>query len=284
VADACAQAVRSSSHSKMGCGASSSPKAAETSDAPPESATEQVGAAQELPATALPESADKLDRRALLERVFAAMDADGNGKVDAREFAAQAKSKAEADMELPMLMHFMDDPASGGDGDGKLSLDEWISGMQFMIGSASDAMFEKEMHDILQVLEGVKMANAEAGHSGSGGGGVEGGGADGAEAADDLDNLNDLDGLLDEMAESAPMLIKAKAIFETLDTDGMGSLSKAELKAGLLANAECKALLGNDLDAVLGQMDIDGDEVITWMEFEIMAKHKAEGGGADPDA
>ena len=69
---------------------------------------------------------DPLDRRALLEEVFKAMDADSNGNVDLNEFLQQAKSREEAD-QLPMIMAFMDD-----NGDDVLSWDEWAGGMMTM--------------------------------------------------------------------------------------------------------------------------------------------------------
>ena len=59
-----------------------------------------------------------------------------------------------------------------------------------------------------------------------------------------------------------------KEIFDRLDADGSGTLSKSELKVGLLADEEAKAFLGDDVETALTAMDLDGDDEITWMEFE----------------
>jgi Ca2+-binding EF-hand superfamily protein len=92
--------------------------------------------------------------------------------------------------------------------------------------------------------------------------------ADGEEAAaDDQDNLDDMAA---EADMAAPMLARARAIFDQLDTDGMGTLSKAELKAGLLADYELQSLPGADADSAHAMMDLDGDGEISWMEFEMM--------------
>ena len=88
----------------------------------------------------------KLDRTALLREVFAAVDKDKNGTIDVAELKRTAKSKNEAEQEMPMLFHFFDDNS-----DGKLTFDEFCAGMA-MIGGSDDAAFEKEMKDVIQML------------------------------------------------------------------------------------------------------------------------------------
>lgn len=170
----------------MGCGASS---AAPATEAKPETAVATVSPPSVTAATAAPTA-----RAALYKQVFAAMDTDADGAVDLSEFKKTAKSAVEADMELPMMYNFLD-----ANGDGKLSYEEWVTGME-SVGFTDDA-FEKEMKDVLQVLEGAKMAVAESGLRGSplGEPGVapeedQGGG----EPADDLDDLGDLDDMAEE--------------------------------------------------------------------------------------
>ena len=179
-------------------------------------------------------------------------------------------------MELPMMYSFLD-----SNGDGKLTLEEWTSGLDAM--GSTDESFEKEMKDVLQVLQGAKMAR-EAFIAGEAGNGVVNGADtadEGGEAADDLD---DMDGLDDMAAEANPMLEKAKQVFESLDTDGSGTLSKAELRDGLLADPEAKALLGEDSEEAFKRFDLDGDDEITWMEFEerIAGDNGASPEGAEP--
>jgi hypothetical protein len=94
-----------------------------------------------------------MDRTPLLKKVFSALDVDGDGTVSLKEFLATAKNLQEEEMELPMLMTFMDD-----NGDGVLSFEEWEKGITMLGGT--DESFEKEMKDVLQVLWGAKMAAA----------------------------------------------------------------------------------------------------------------------------
>ena len=133
--------------SSMGCGASKSPAPATeppttavAADAPPK-------AAEAPPARSGP-----LDREALLKEVFAAMDADANGVVDINEFKATAKS-GEEEGQLSMLFDYMD---TMGNSDGKLQLEEWLSGMASL--DSTDEVLEKECRDMLQVLKGAQMA------------------------------------------------------------------------------------------------------------------------------
>ena len=92
--------------------------------------------------------------------------------------------------------------------------------------------------------------------------------ADGAHD-DDRDNLDELSAMEEEANALAPLLERAKAVFETLDTDGTGTLCKKELKAGLQADEAVLELLGTDGAETLAKMDLDGDEEVTWMEFEM---------------
>ena len=57
------------------------------------------------------------------------MRSSSNGSIDMSEFTASAKSSEEA-AALPMLFYFLDSPDSSGNGDGNLSLEEWLVGME----------------------------------------------------------------------------------------------------------------------------------------------------------
>mmetsp|Transcript_51005 Transcript_51005/g.101454 ORF Transcript_51005/g.101454 Transcript_51005/m.101454 type:complete len:138 (+) Transcript_51005:919-1332(+) len=87
--------------------------------------------------------------------------------------------------------------------------------------------------------------------------------------APDVGDLDDLDALEAELAiadEKSALYSWGKAIFERLDADGMGTLSAAELKAGMKGDAEAGEMLADwDFDA---QLKDDGE--ITWLEFEQM--------------
>ena len=63
-------------------------------------------------------------RLAKLKQVFQSMDADGDGTVDWREYQASTSHPT-----LLKLFQLMDSEASGGNGDGALALDEWLSVM-----------------------------------------------------------------------------------------------------------------------------------------------------------
>jgi len=99
-------------------------------------------------------AAAAVDHTPLLKKVFAAMDADGDGTISIKEFLATAKS-ADETAELSMLHSMID-----GDGNGVLTYEEWASGI-LAIGS-TDAALQKEMNDVLQVLEGAKMSAQSA--------------------------------------------------------------------------------------------------------------------------
>lgn len=88
----------------------------------------------------------------------------------------------------------------------------------------------------------------------------------------DQDDLDDLD----EMASGSSAELKAYLhnVFESIDVDSSGSISKNELMAKLKKDNELQTLLqaagGDGSTFVLEQLDIDGDGEITWMEFEEM--------------
>ena len=102
---------------------------------------------------------------------------------------------------------------------------------------------------------------AEPDDVGSGGGG-----------ADDMDNMDDLD----EMGASANSELTAylRNVFDSMDEDSSGTISKPELLAKLGKDQELQQLLeaagGDGNQFVLEQLDLDGDGEITWMEFEAM--------------
>ena len=89
-------------------------------------------------------------QEALLRQVFSAMDADGDGQVSLHEFLEAAKSRSEAEMELPAMHAFYD-----ANGDGVLTIEEWTKGIAAT--GRTDEEIEEEMNDVLQVgapLEG----------------------------------------------------------------------------------------------------------------------------------
>lgn len=104
--------------------------------------------------------------------------------------------------------------------------------------------------------------------------------AEGDNDQDDLDDLDDMAGGLDEK-----LFARAKAIFDRMDTDGSGTISKAEFKAGLLSDEDAKALMKEhrlgDADGALSKFDLDGDGEITWMEFEETLMKPPEPDAAD---
>ena len=99
-------------------------------------------------------------------------------------------------------------------------------------------------------------------------GGDDGSGGGGAGDQDDLDDLDDM------AAGSSQLTEHLKAVFDSIDTDGSGSISKEELKKKLETDTELQTLLanagGDGSFFVLEQLDLDGDGEVTWMEFEAM--------------
>ena len=235
----------------MGCGSSTAAKSPSGGAAPAKAPTPTGGAAKTV---------SKFNREAMLKQVFSKMDADGDGTVDVEEMKRTAKSAKEAE-ELPLLFHFFDQNA-----DGKLTYDEWVVGINQI--APDDASLERELKDILQVLEGGAMAATMD--------------ANAENPADDLDNMDDLDAMIaaeDDSGNSA-LVAKAKAIFEALDTDGSGSLSKSELAAGLVADKDFGKLLveagtSSDPAEAMKALDLDGDDEVSWLEFEMVVTSAA---------
>ena len=65
-----------------------------------------------------------------------------------------------------------------------------------------------------------------------------------------------------------------KSVFESMDQDGNGELSKSELSTKLQQDTELQGLLekagGDGKHYVLEQLDLDGDGTVSWQEFEAM--------------
>ena len=55
--------------------------------------------------------------------------------------------------ELALLHAFIDSDAGHGDGDGELSLDEWVRGMSAIGEKCADAEFEAEMDETVKALK-----------------------------------------------------------------------------------------------------------------------------------
>lgn len=56
--------------------------------------------------------------------------------------------------------------------------------------------------------------------------------------------------------------------FSILDADGSGSLTREELKSMMLSFSRMgEEIPDNDIDALLGQADVDGDGEISYAEF-----------------
>lgn len=87
----------------------------------------------------------------------------------------------------------------------------------------------------------------------------------------DADDMADLDDMAADT--NVELLQYLKAVFEAIDTDSSGTLSRSELKAKLDADDELPRILGfvgGETWSILTQLDGDGDDEITWLEFEQM--------------
>ena len=67
-------------------------------------------------------------RSTMLKQVFHKMDADCSGTVELQEFYNLREDDGANDEGLFMIYHYLDEQF--GDGDGSLSLDEWLMGMR----------------------------------------------------------------------------------------------------------------------------------------------------------
>ena len=100
----------------------------------------------------------------------------------------------------------------------------------------------------------------------------EDGAGSAGEGGDDLDDLDGLDDMGDE--SSSELRAHLQDVFNEMDKDGSGTITRNELAEKLKADDELQKLLtaagGDGNWYVLEQLDLDGDGEITWMEFEAM--------------
>jgi len=105
------------------------------------------------------------ERFELLKSVFNAMDQDENFHVDLNEFVKMAKTVQEQP-KFEALFNFCDDRGASHRihrSDGKLSLDEWVSGMRAVAYDMNytEDTFEKELNDMLTTLTVARIDPAE---------------------------------------------------------------------------------------------------------------------------
>ena len=222
----------------MGCAASTS-NAAPSGDKPP----------------------GKVDRKGLCKKVFQAMDSDGDGYVDINEFMATQKG-GDDPMEATMLFHMLDSQKKS---DGKLELDEFIKGMA-LLGS-DDATFKKEMEDVLAHLAAKKNAPPPA-KSISGG-----------EVTSAPEHERAIAIAAAPIVETPVSAIDPRVteVFNLIDKNQDGRLSKAELLIALRKNESVRAALGMDnvsdgegkekFEAAFQKMDTDGSASISMSEL-----------------
>jgi len=94
------------------------------------------------------------------------------------------------------------------------------------------------------------------------------------EVAPDQDDMDDLDDMLVESGGSAELTAYLKQVFEAVDVDGSGTITKTEMQSKLEQDTELQGLIEaaglNPQHFVHEQLDLDGDGEITWQEFESM--------------
>lgn len=83
------------------------------------------------------------ERLQKLKEIFVSMDTDGDGSVDLGEYRAATSNPT-----MLKLFEFMD---GQGNGDGSLSLDEWLGTMSKVGGSMTDEQFETDLVSMLRM-------------------------------------------------------------------------------------------------------------------------------------
>lgn len=84
-------------------------------------------------------------RLAKLKSTFMAMDMDGDGTVDLAEYKASTSN--------PTMLKLFDLMDSGGNGNGELTLDEWLAVMSKVGKSMSDEQFEADLLSMIKPAE-----------------------------------------------------------------------------------------------------------------------------------
>ena len=85
------------------------------------------------------------ERLASLKKIFKDMDVDGDGTVDLNEYKASTSNAT-----LLALFNHMD---QSGDGNGTLTLDEWLSTMAKVGKSMTDEQFEADLLSMIKPPE-----------------------------------------------------------------------------------------------------------------------------------
>ena len=99
----------------------------------------------------------QLDRPALLTKLFQVFDSDGDGEMDYEEFQRYSTTD-EMQLLTAKWFSFMD--GSQGDGDGKVSLQEWLKGMGMLNQHLTDMKFEAWLMDIVHHVKSVRASSS----------------------------------------------------------------------------------------------------------------------------